>query len=163
MPSERRERFLSNIHAETTRMQDVIDRLLALSTVENRKTLEEPKKLDLSAIAREVIDSYHAALENNRLTIEPNLPPGLWVRGDAALLEMALSNLLQNAIEFSPPGETIHLQTSSHESQEVVITVRDHGSWPPHVCVRARVRPFLFPTTPTLRQEEFRARTLHRA
>ncbi|NCF91775.1 MAG: two-component system sensor histidine kinase CreC [Verrucomicrobiaceae bacterium] len=127
MPPERREHFLSNIDAETARMQDVIDRLLALSTVENRKTLEAPERLNVSQLVREVIESHDTALENCRLTLETDLPPDLWVRGDAALLEMALSNLLQNAIEFSPPGEAIQIRASSDQSNGLVITVKDHG------------------------------------
>ena len=49
------------------------------------------------------------------------------VGGDAALLEMALSNLLQNAIEFSPPGEAIQIHASSDQSNGLVVTVKDHG------------------------------------
>jgi two-component system sensor histidine kinase CreC len=138
MPPERRAHFLSNIDAETARMQDVIDRLLALSTVENRKTLEEPERLDLSLLIREVIDSYDAALENTRLSIETDLPSSLRVHGDRALLEMAISNLLQNAIEFSPEGEAIQVHASSDKADEVIIKVRDHGPGvPPYALERA--------------------------
>lgn len=126
MPPARREQFLGNIQSETTRLQNVIDRMLALSSVENRKNLDAPEPIDLSTLASEVVDSYAAAMEGAQLKLETKLTEAHSVRGEAMLIEMALSNLLQNAIEFAPPQSTITVALGRAE-QEVFLSVKDEG------------------------------------
>ena len=52
------------------------------------------------------------------------------IRGDGFLLQQSLLNLLDNAIDFSPPGSTVDL-TLDTDGGQVVFGVRDHGSGAP--------------------------------
>ncbi len=135
MPIEKRTRFLQNIHAETTRMQNVIDRLLALSSVENRKALDDATTLDLSMLANAVADAYGAALEAHAHSLEMSTPADAWVRGESVLLEMALGNLLQNAIDFSPPGGRIWVDVSQ-STNGVRLDVCDEGPGVPEYALK---------------------------
>src|SRR5262249_48854284 len=49
------------------------------------------------------------------------------VRADAAQIERALANLIENALKYSPPGEPVHVQVSATNS-DVLIRIVDHGA-----------------------------------
>ncbi len=107
MSPGQRGRFIENIRSETVRLQRIIDRLLALSALEARKALEAPVRIDLAAVARRVCDDHAAAAEAKGLALEFQADGPSSVEGEEFLIEMAIANLLQNAIDFSPPGGTV--------------------------------------------------------
>ena len=126
MPVERREKFLANIQAEARRLQNIIDRLLALSALESRKTLEHPERLSVAELAKGVCAQLQPTAEARGQQIEFASDAQPEVNGEAFLLESALSNLLQNAIEFSPEGGTITVRLKMG-AQCVGIIVEDDG------------------------------------
>ena len=126
MPQERGDRFLSNIHTETTRMQNVVDRLLSLSNVENRGTL------DLVVLSKEVLAKHIPSLESQQFQWSLNAPPSAMAKGNALLLELALSNLLQNPADFSPKNGSLTLM---HKPGETRLRVDDEGPGIPDYAV----------------------------
>lgn len=107
VPDAQRGRFLQNIQAESLRLQDLLDRLLALTALEKQKFLEDAARVNLSALTREVCDRFSPLLTQRALRLERWIQDDVMVNGDAFLLRMALSNLLQNAVDFSPDGGEI--------------------------------------------------------
>nr|MDQ3625301.1 two-component system sensor histidine kinase CreC [Verrucomicrobiota bacterium] len=110
MPPERRARFHANIQAESRRLQNIIDRLLALSAIESRKALERPAPVAFADLAASVCAQLEAAAEARGVRFEIIKHAGLKVLGEPFLLEIALTNLMQNAIEFSAPGSVVKLE-----------------------------------------------------
>lgn len=104
LPAEERARFLAHLRAESDRLQRIVDRMLQLSSLEARRGLEEPTRIDLEAALREAIEALRPAWLARDLEVraEPGAPGSM--RGEAFLIGQALANLLQNAIEFSPKG-----------------------------------------------------------
>ena len=109
MPAGHRRRFLENIGTESARIQSLVDRLLQLAALEKRKGLCDVEDIVLSETIDDVLAAMHAALEARRLVIRREGPSALVVRGERFLLRQAISNILQNALEFSPAGGTIQL------------------------------------------------------
>ena len=126
MPVERREKFLGNIQAEARRLQNIIDRLLALSALESRKTLEHPEPIALADLVRVVGAQLRPAAEARGQRIELACDARPEVTGESFLIESALNNLLQNAIEFSPDGGTIHVRLTA-DAHHAAIVVEDDG------------------------------------
>jgi two-component system sensor histidine kinase CreC len=125
MPSERREKFLRNILTESNRMQQVIDQLLHLSVLENQGRLREVSRFDLAPLAREVEESFAQTLARRGVSIRSDLVP-TEVLGDAFLLRQAISNLLQNAIDFSSGGGVIRVAVKSEDGFALIV-VEDEG------------------------------------
>ena len=119
MPEEQRTRFLTNIRTESARLQRLIDELVALSVIENRKKLDEPHRIDLSTVVDRVVRQIRE--RSSTVTIKFTPEPQAFVNGDEFLLENAVTSLLQNAIEFSPLGTTV---TVSLERQGKTLAVR---------------------------------------
>ncbi len=139
MPLEARKRFLNNIIAETARSERLINRLLELSAIESRTSLEKPEDLDFNTILQAAIDQARAHAEVARVPLETTVPDQpVRIRGDEFILRAAILNLLENAIDFSPKDSPIliHLQA---DGWTVSLSIRDHG---PGIPDYARERIF---------------------
>ncbi len=132
MPPETRKLFLGNILAESARSERLINRLLELSAIESRTSLEEADEIDFRDILTRAIDQAKplAGIAGVKL-IQQTEPEALPVRGDAFILRAAVTNLLENAIDFSPRGGGIEIQLLSNEGK-AELSIRDHGSGIPH-------------------------------
>ena len=128
MPPARRERFVANIQAEARRLQNIIDRLLALSALESRKKLDHPAAIPLADLAHAVCAQLQPAAEARGLRLDLTCDSQPEVLGESFLLESALHNLLQNAIDFSPEGGAIRVRVAPDAAaQHAEITVEDDG------------------------------------
>ncbi|NQW99997.1 two-component system sensor histidine kinase CreC [bacterium] len=127
MPVDVRKRFLENIRAETARSERLINRLLELAAIEGRASLEKPEELDFRTIVSRAIDQARPLAEVAGVAFdEPPASPPIQLRGDAFILRAAVTNLLENAVDFAPRGTAVEISVNSAGS-EVVLTIRDHG------------------------------------
>jgi two-component system sensor histidine kinase CreC len=139
MPPETRRRFLENIRAETARSERLINRLLELAAIESRSRLDATAEVDLAVLVAQAIDQARPLAEVVGATIHyppPTAP--LVLPGDAFILRAAVTNLLENALDFSPKGGVleVHLRGVAGQAE---LTIRDHG---PGVPDYARERVF---------------------
>ena len=126
MPEDRRRQFVSNLQLEADRLTRIIDRMLLLSSLESRKALRDVGPVDLGSLAREVAASLEPARAAKQLAFEwdsSSVPP---VLGERFLLRHAIANLLQNAVDFTPPGGRIYVSLSKDDRQ-AMLRVRDTG------------------------------------
>jgi len=108
------------------------DRLSALVTEAIQVARLESGNLRLNRTISRVADLVAGAAEpllrrlegRLRLEIAPGLPP---LHVDADLVQLALRQLIDNAVKYSPPGTSIRIRTQADESQ-VVFTVQDEGA-----------------------------------
>lgn len=132
-----RGRFLDHIELEGERLQRTVDRMLLLAGVEKRNDLAEPRPLDLAALVRDVVESRRPRLEGGEVRVDVRAADPVPVSGDAYLLDQAIGNLLDNAIDFSPAGSA--LEVTAGADGAATVQIRDHG---PGVPAYARARIF---------------------
>ena len=139
MPAEEQQRFLSNIHSESHRMKEFIDRLLSLASVEKRNELDKPEPVDILELVQQELDAKSHALKEKSVTpVVTNDADKLVVMGESFLLQQALSNLLDNAIDFSEEGceLTITLENDSNQhSHSGLLSSRDTSASLHHVRI----------------------------
>jgi two-component system sensor histidine kinase CreC len=138
VPEPKRARFLQNIRAEAGRLRDLLERLLHLAALEKQKKLETNEVVDLGAVLDRAWDHLAMIALAKDVRLEREMKIGLAVRGDPWLLELALGNLLQNAIDFAPKGGVITVR-GFHCDVNVVCEVEDSG---PGIPDYARERVF---------------------
>jgi signal transduction histidine kinase len=105
----------------------IFDSLLDISRAE-AETGQGPGLVptDLSAVAAEVWDLYEAAAEDKGLVPEARIAPGLAILGDRTLVAQAISNLLDNAVKFCAPGDTVRLRLEAAGDRHLLV-VEDTG------------------------------------
>jgi two-component system sensor histidine kinase CreC len=134
MPEAKRELFLKNIRDETQRIQDLVDRLLELSSLEKRRGLADVQVIAVDALLSEVCAGFAPVIDAKQLTLRVDGAAGLSLRGEVFLLHRAIANLLQNAIDFSPAGSDVSVSVRSLR-RHVEISIRDHGVGIPDYAV----------------------------
>jgi two-component system sensor histidine kinase CreC len=126
MPEEDRRRFMDNIRAETLRADRLLNRLLELSALEGRTGLEDAGEVDLREITLRAIDQARPMAELAGVELEPELPEDpVALCGDAFILRAAITNLLENAIDFSPAGEDVRI--ALEPGDPIILTIEDRG------------------------------------
>ncbi len=164
MPPERREKFVANIQAEARRLQNIIDRLLALSALESRKKLDHPSPVALADLAHGVCAQLQPAAEQHGLRIE------LRCEGEPRGARRILSprkRAPQPAAERDRllAGRRRHPGPRRGRSRRRAGGDRGRGRGPRHSRVRAAaaLRALLFAPASRQRPQELRSRALLRA
>ncbi|RKT16476.1 two-component system sensor histidine kinase MprB [Streptomyces sp. 1114.5] len=119
LPAATKTKLLGNMKAQMQELTVLIGDLLQLSRPDSPKTGPNLAVVALHEIAGRAVE--RAKLRGPGLVFETSTEPW-YVHGDAAGLERAVINLLDNAVKYSPPGGTIDIRL-----RQGVLTVRDHG------------------------------------
>jgi len=135
--TEQRIRFLSNIQSETHRIQGLVDRMLKLTELEGRRELGSRVPVALAAIVRTIRDGAAPALAKKGLRVDSDVAETITVAGDPLLLDLAVSNLVQNAIDFSPRNGRIAV-TCKRDGARIELCIDDEGPGIPEFA-RSRV------------------------
>jgi two-component system sensor histidine kinase CreC len=138
LEAAQRERFMRNLRTETQRIQQLVDRMLELSELELRRALPASADVALTPILRSVLEAQGAQIAHKQLALELSLAEDTHVQGDNFLLHLALSNLISNAIEWSPQGSTLRISCQT-EHGRAQISIEDEG---PGIPQFARERVF---------------------
>ena len=125
---EQREKFLKIVAKQTERLHAILEDLLMLARVEQEG--EKPQNVLARGSLRGVLEAAVAACaakaEEKNMHVELTCPTELTASMNTSLLEQAVVNLIENAIAYSPPGQTVEISGLAGE-QEIEIRVRDHG------------------------------------
>lgn len=123
IPPHVRETFLSTILSECGRLDAYTANLLQMSKLESGTQLPT-QIVEVNDVVVSVVNRILGA--NFRGRAHLNVPIGLLVRVNPTLFELALSNIVANAIGFSPPDSSIAI-SAERLSESIVIEVRDEG------------------------------------
>lgn len=127
MPAADRARFVATIRAQSERMAEMIDKLLALAAVEHRQRIEQPQSIDPVALVQDAAAQAAAKFEQKSLRLRiDDASDGAAVVGDAFLLRQSLLNLFENAADFAPADSEIEVRVSRSASM-LRIDVADRG------------------------------------
>lgn len=126
MEEAQRQRFLTNIQRETQRIQEMVDRMMELTALETRRVLDTVQPVALLPLLDELAHASHGVATQRGCRITIAASEDVTVEADPFLLRRAVSNLLDNALDFSPEGGHVELglQVQGRWAQ---ITVRDQG------------------------------------
>jgi two-component system sensor histidine kinase CreC len=126
MPPEQRQKFLANITRETQRIQEMVDRMMELTALEQRRSLEHVEIVRLAPLLEELVAAAQDAAAPRQVRVQLQLQQDATVEGDPFLLRRAVSNLLDNAIDFSPSGGDVRV-TLSRTARSARIRIEDQG------------------------------------
>ena len=125
-PESDRVRFIANLRAESERLHRIVDRLLELAALEARRSDGGGADVDLGAVLHERHAAWRSATEARGITVSLAADAIPRVRGDRFLLEQAIENLVQNALDFTPHGGAVTV-TLRREAARAIVSVEDSG------------------------------------
>lgn len=126
--------ILDILRASSVELQQLIENLLVVSA---RDLSQEPEEMQLDALTDEVLKRHRLAIARAGLRLERQVEAARF-KGFRALVHSALSNLVGNAIRFSPNGGTLYLHLRGG-GERLVIEVADEG---PGIPVEERPHVF---------------------
>jgi len=119
-------RYAGKLQAEAVRLGALVNELIALSRLQGADPLPDLAVVEVDAVVEETIARVATAAENAGIAVTSDQPSGLLVRGDRSLLVTALTNLVDNAISYSPSGTQVSVSRALRGGQ-VQIAVTDRG------------------------------------
>jgi signal transduction histidine kinase len=125
LAAEQRESFLGLIAHETRRLAALVEDVLDTSRIEAGTFTYSFAEVDVTALAR----AAAAAAESGQdeVTVRAEVAGAVpSVRGDGERLRQVLSNLIENAVKYSPAGGEVRVRTRA-ENGRVEVSVTDHG------------------------------------
>jgi len=111
---------------QTHRMNGLVDQLLTLTKLENKPMVIGKKLIDVSSLLSK-IRSEAIALSDGKHEITLTTEPGLWLKSNEEQLRSAFSNLVFNAVRYTPEGGKIKINWSQLPNGEAQFTCTDNG------------------------------------
>ena len=140
-----RDRFLDNIDSESQRMQQLVDRLLHLALVEQRRGLEEVTVIPLRALAEELVAAQAGRIERAGIRVQVAIAPDVNTRGERFLVRQALANLLDNALDFTPAAGAVRIDAAVRGTQVALIVDNQGEPIPQFALARLTERFYSLP------------------
>jgi two-component system phosphate regulon sensor histidine kinase PhoR len=128
-----RDRFLSIMAEQASRMARLVDDLLSLSRIELNEHLAPRERVDLRRVLIAVADSLEQRAEKRQMRIDVSLPEALpEVVGDPDELAQVFQNLIDNAIKYGRSGTAVEVSANTSPKRlaggaAAVVAIRDHG------------------------------------
>ncbi len=124
---EDRARFLEVIARHAARMERLVKDLLRLAALDARQELVERAPCPVHGLLAGTVSDLATMIEARHQTVDISVDPSVaTIRTDAAKLQDALRNLVENAVNYSPEGRRIRLDARPSDGR-VEITVSDEG------------------------------------
>lgn len=137
LEEEKQHKLVDNTIKETNRLDQLCNNILLASQLETQRYRLFKEPLNFSALLETGIKEAQGRIPTHTITAE--IMPDIWVEGDKFMLQMALSNLVENAAKYAP--KQTHIKVRLYEAGHVLKwQVADEG---PGIPTEERERIFL--------------------
>ena len=119
-------KFATRMQTEAKRLSDLVQEIIDLSRLQNDDPLKNAKVLNLADLISEAIDGSRMAAEARNISLTFTQLGDFEVLGDRRQIEMAVSNLVENAINYSPDGTRVAIALRKQDAL-AEISISDQG------------------------------------
>jgi two-component system, OmpR family, sensor histidine kinase CpxA len=136
---------LARIELESTRLEEMIDRLLTLSRLEAGQALLDRSSLRLGELMQEITKDADFEAQSRHCHVRCTIAQECEITGSPSLLRSAIENVVRNATRYTSEGTdvTVDLESATIPAGEIaVIRVCDHGPGVPEAALDKLFRPF---------------------
>lgn len=124
---EQQSEYLEIVLRNVTQLAKMVDDLLEATRAQTGKLRVDPVRVSASAMIDAVRAEYQQRAVEAQVTLVTECPSGLTVRADPARTHQVLSNLLDNALRYTPAGGTITITAQHASNADAVLSVVDSG------------------------------------
>ena len=144
MTDKQRKHFVENILESNKHMDLLVNRLLDLSRIERREALKNVELLNIKEIVSKVFKapSREKMIDDKDIKIDIQINSNASLNAEKILLEQAIGNIVNNALDFSPNSGTITIKSSQSNAAISIIVLDDGPGIPPQVINKLFTRFF---------------------
>jgi len=126
--NEEQLRYIDSIRASSEHLSQLVANLLAASRIDQGRVELERERVHIVEVVEDAISAVRPLAEREEVSIalRPS-PERFFVSGHTAALREVVTNILDNAVRYSPPGTAIEVGIRDEGAGEVAVRVRDHG------------------------------------
>lgn len=124
LSEEQQKKMVQNTLKETERLNDLISNILLASQLDAKEYKLNKTNLDMSELTEQVMNDFAHRLPERKITAE--IEEGINLFGEELLLQMMVSNLVENALKYSGKDKPVHV-TLRNQNQQVLLKVIDEG------------------------------------
>ncbi len=124
LEEDKQKKLVQTTLQETMRLDTLINNILISSQLEGNAYRMAMEELDLSQLVKDVVKAFGNRYPDRNL--QADIEEEVELKGDAMLLKLLLSNLLENANKYSPNNKPVTLHLSK-ESNKVLLQINDEG------------------------------------
>jgi len=136
-----REQYLHRCQTEIVRLDQMIEDVLVLSRLENTLQTSESQQINLKGLVQNIINDEQFVADEKSIKIEMKHADDICIFADQKLLASAISNVLTNAVKYSPEKSIIHVDLTKTKS-EVSLIICDSGNGVPEQALSQLFTPF---------------------
>lgn len=126
--SENQLAFLSVVKTNTSKLMDLINDILAISTIETDKDKLQIDSVEIDALIREVYQSLKVEFERKSMTVTVTIAPDLpTIEGDRRRITQVVTNLFSNAVKYTYTKGRIDIRAYQNPSGMLQVDVQDNG------------------------------------
>jgi PAS domain S-box-containing protein len=127
MPEETRQKFLAVIDEQSDRLADLIEDLLEVARIESGRITIKQEIVDITVISKKALTTVKPLAAKKNIELQANISEELpELQADESKIESVLTNLLNNAVKFTPEGGQVSIGVEA-TNDEMVISVSDTG------------------------------------
>ena len=120
------QRFAGRMRTESERLARLVQQIIELSRLQGDDPLDEPADVQVDQIVARAIDENVTDAKTRHIQLIHSGTEGLVLLGNREQVAVAVSNLVANAVTYSPEGSTVVVSATGHESA-VDLSVTDRG------------------------------------
>ena len=135
------ELVLSSAAEDASQLLSTFDSVLRIARLEAADRREILKPIDPAPLLEDIVELYEPAFDDAELELSTNITKGLLINADRGLLSQAISNLVENAIKYTPAGGRVEVTLARRRSGQVDLSIADTGPGiPEHMRQRVKER-----------------------
>ena len=124
---ENNREFLRVIQEHTHRLENLINDLLDLASLEERGIVLNTQEFNIKELVDKVLADFEGQLKNKEIEAGNELPGNLIVKADKDRIEQVFTNLIDNAVKFNRSKGTIKIYAEETADSKIKFTVKDTG------------------------------------